>query len=221
MRIHGSLTTVLAAVVLVLSAAVPVRGGLITMTFSGLKQGEQIQSYYNGGNGSMGSGPGPMFGVTFTANANVLTDEKNYVGEPSRPEVMLLLSPNPNVPGGQPISATMDVPSGFVSDLFLYYGSVGATQSVQIFSGLDGTGMMLASMALPQTSMTTTATFSGQIDISFKGVAQSAVFNGGNNQVVFDNISISTVPAPGSLVLLAEGAFCLLMGLRRSRSSRG
>ena len=108
-----------------------------------------------------------------------------------------------------------DVASGFVSDLFLYYGSIAAQQSVQVFSGLDGTGMMLTSMALPQTSMNTTAVFSGPIDISFSGVAHSVIFNGGNNQIVFDNIQITTVPEPCSLVLLAEGAFCLLVGLRR------
>jgi hypothetical protein len=51
-------------------------------------------------------------------------------------------------------------------------------------------------------------------------MAQSALFNGGNNQVMFDNISITTVPAPGSLVLVTEGALCLQVGLTRSRTSR-
>jgi hypothetical protein len=192
------------------------------MTFQGLKQFEQVASYYNGGVGSMGSGPGPAFGVTYTPNASVLTNGTSYAGEPSAPEVMLLL--NSNAPGGQPISATMDVPSGFISSLVLFYGSIGATQSVQVFSGLDGTGMMLASMALAQTSMTTTAIFTGPITIPFSGVAQSAVFNGGNNQVVFDNIQINTVPEPQSLALLADGACVLLVvwkrPLPRSRSRR-
>ncbi len=190
-----------------------VRGASITMTFAGLKQLEQVGNYYNGQTGSMGSGPGPAFGVTFSANASVLTDGKSYVGEPSAPEVMLLL--NNNAQPGQPISATMDVRLGFVGDLFLFYGSIAATQSVQIFSGLDGTGMMLASMALPQTSMNTTAVFSGSIDISFSGLAHSAIFNGGNSQIVFDNIQINTVPEPCSLVLLTQAAFCGLVGLRR------
>ena len=46
MTIRGSMMSVLAAMVLVLPAAAPVQGGSVTMTFSGLKQGEQVMNYY-------------------------------------------------------------------------------------------------------------------------------------------------------------------------------
>ena len=57
------------------------------MTFEGLKEGEQVLNFYNGGLGSMGGGPGPKFGVAFTSTAVALT-HGNYGEEPSPPTVM-------------------------------------------------------------------------------------------------------------------------------------
>lgn len=37
-----------------------------TLDFGGLQDTEQVLSYYDGGFGSLGSGPGPDFGITFT-----------------------------------------------------------------------------------------------------------------------------------------------------------
>ena len=44
----------------------------VVLTFDGLQGGEPILNFYNGGSGGSGSGPGPNFGVTFSANAVVL-----------------------------------------------------------------------------------------------------------------------------------------------------
>jgi hypothetical protein len=211
----------------------PAQGASIVLTFQGLKKGEQILNYYNAGLGDMNSGPGPAFGVTFTSNATMLNDEKHYIGEPSAPEVMLL--GNNTVPGGSPVGATMNVAGGFVSDLFFYYGAIeGSTrdvpQAVQIYSGADGTGMQLASMNLPMTPGSNTtgplAVFTAApVDIPFAGIAHSVVFTGGNQQIVFDNIQFTpAIPEPGTLVLLAEGCLCVLVGLglrRRLVTARG
>jgi hypothetical protein len=206
----------LAASVLGLFAAAPVQGASIVLTFKGLQEGEQIQNYYNGGLGQLGSGPGPAFGVTFTSNALVLTDAKHYFGEPTAPEVMLL--GNNSVPGGQQIAATMNVTGGFASDLSFYYGSIDLPGIVQIFSGPNGTGPMLASLNLPVTSPGNDAFFTAApIDIPFAGVADSAVFTGGNQQIVFDNIQLTTVPEPASLMLLAIGVAVVLIWFARQR----
>jgi hypothetical protein len=207
---------VLAASALGLLGGHSVRGGSIVLTFQGLKENEQVQNYYNGGLGQLGSGPGPSFGITFTGDDLVLTDARHYIGEPTPPEVMLL--GNNSAPGGAGVSATMNVAGGFVSDLAFYYGSIDAPGLVQVFSGPNGTGTMLGSQSLAVTSTPPDAVFTAApVDVSFTGVAQSAVFKGGNQQIVFDNIQLTTVgvPGPTSLLLLAEGTACLLVGLGR------
>jgi hypothetical protein len=199
------------------------RGAPITLTFANLKSLEGVSDYYNGGMGTQGTGPGPAFGVTFSANALVLTNNTSYVNAPSPPEVMLLA--NVQQPAAMPISATMDVANGFNGDLFFFYGSIAANAgTLQVFSGLDGQGMMLGSMNLANTSGmgVTTAVFIGPLDLSFMGVAHSAVFTGANNQLVFDNITFNSVPEPAALGLLTEAALCLLgvLGLHRMVARR-
>jgi hypothetical protein len=207
---------VLLAAVLGFSSAIPARGASVVLTFQGLQEGEQVENFYNGGLGSLGSGPGPAFGATFSANAFVLTDSKHYSGEPSAPAVMLL--GNNSVPGGQQIAATMNVAGGFVSDFSFFYGSIEAPQSVQIFSGLNGLGTLLGSVTLMMTPGSSSDATNPQavftalpVDVPFAGTAHSVVFTGGNQQIVFDDIQFTAVvPEPRSLVLLAIGVALLL-----------
>jgi hypothetical protein len=42
-------------------------GPVTTISFDALQTGEDVLNYYNGGFGSMGSGPGPSLGVIFLA----------------------------------------------------------------------------------------------------------------------------------------------------------
>src|SRR5271166_4861668 len=44
------------------------------LTFEGLQCEEPVASFYNGGLGGNGSGPGPNFGITFPSNALALQD---------------------------------------------------------------------------------------------------------------------------------------------------
>src|SRR5688500_15620137 len=37
----------------------------VTITFEGLQNFEDVRNYYAGGHGSLGSGPGPDYGITF------------------------------------------------------------------------------------------------------------------------------------------------------------
>jgi hypothetical protein len=46
----------------------------VTMTFEGLQNQEAINDFYNGGTGSLGSGPGPNYGVHFTSDSLALID---------------------------------------------------------------------------------------------------------------------------------------------------
>ena len=82
------------------------------LTFEGLRDLESIDSFYSGANGGLGSGPGPSFGITFSANALAIIDSDaggigNIGGEPSPSTALFFLS------GG---AATMNVPAGFDTD---------------------------------------------------------------------------------------------------------
>jgi len=45
----------------------------IVLTFSGPQNMERPLNYYNGGFGSLGSGPGPAFGISFSQNVTVIS----------------------------------------------------------------------------------------------------------------------------------------------------
>lgn len=72
-------------VLLALSWTPRTRGAQVTLTFEGLANGESVNNYYDGGTGSLGSGPGPNHGLTF-ANADALLQNapgNNFANEPS------------------------------------------------------------------------------------------------------------------------------------------
>jgi hypothetical protein len=53
------------------------------LTFEGLKNFEQVENYYNGGNGSLGSGPGPDYGITFSLTASQASSSTRPLTGPS------------------------------------------------------------------------------------------------------------------------------------------
>lgn len=189
------------------------RAGSTTLTFEGLMNFEGVADYYNGGKGSLGTGPGPAYGITFSQNGLAYIPGKQsgnvtpYPNDPSPPTVLLLASLNNTTPAGAPLSATMDVKGGFVGALTFYYINITSSKTnpatVQIFSGLDGGGTLLATQNL-LTVQPGAEVFSGATTTSFKGIAHSVVISGGNNQVAVDNISIkpaSPAPEPSTLAL--------------------
>jgi hypothetical protein len=203
----------------------PGRAGPVTMTFEGLKNFEGVADYYNGGTGSLGTGPGPAYGVTFDSNALAYIPGQQtgtitpFPFDPSPPTVLLLANLTGWYPGGYPISTTMNVARGFTQALTFYYVNITSsspTETVQIFSNVDGTGAVLAKMTLPASSQ---AVFVGPDTLSFTGTAYSVVFSGGNDQLAFDNISllapVSSVPEPGTLALAVITLPFLLL-LRRA-----
>lgn len=221
------MTRILASVAAIaLIGLKPVSAEQVLLTFEGLKNGEPVNTYYNGGFGGLGTGPGPNYGITFSGP---VVDGQNdaiayiprsglLVNQPS-PTVLLLASELSTIPGGTPISAYMNVSPGFTGSLGLYYAAIDTDASVQIFSGSDGTGTLLASMTLPFASQTTGIFNTSEIDVSFSGVAHSAVFSGGNQQVAFADIRL-TIPEPASPVLLVIGGGCAIVYRRFRRDGR-
>jgi hypothetical protein len=187
-----------------------VQGGFL-LTFEGLNQGQQVANFYNGG--------GSNVGVSFTANAYALTHGNYGGGEPTAPTVMALTDLTGTT--GSPITVTMNVPGGFDTAMSLYYTAIDQTsQKVDIWSGLNGTGTKLATLPLPATMASSPGVFSPfvQDSITFSGIAQSAVFSGPDNQILFDNIatgSLALVPEPPAWILFAAGIAIVLI-LRRT-----
>lgn len=118
--------------------------------------------------------------------------------------------------------ATMNVTGGFMDTVSFWYSSTAAALGgVSIWSGLNGTGTLLASFDLlgnAQNGCSDTAwCHFDQLSADFAGVAYSMTFNG-DPTIAFDNIALGSnaVPEPASMLLVSLG----LAGLAASKRRR-
>jgi hypothetical protein len=203
-----------------LGGASAASAGTIVLTFEGLADNEPIGSYYAGGFGGDGSGPGPNYGITFGSDSLALIESSaggtgNFTNPPSGVTVAYFLTGPGDV---------MDVPAGFTTGFsFFYADQVGFTGSVSVFSGLDGTGTELASLSLPSTPDPYNVWV--PIGVSFAGTAESAIFSGSANFIAFDNITLGsatpTIPEPGVWAMMLVGVAGIGASLRSSRKTIG
>jgi len=159
----------------------------VGLTFEGLKDSEPILNFYNGGFGGKGSGPGPNFGITFSSNflaviSSLNGGTGNFANAPSGNTVAFFPSP----------AVVMDVAGGFTGSFPFFYSAFQAG-SVSIFSGLDGTGTLLATQSLPQNDFSGTANVWTLTEVNFSGSAESVIFSAPANAIAFDDIF---VPGP-------------------------
>lgn len=168
-----------------------------TLTFEGIGNLNAVGNFYNGGAGT-------NYGVEFVGNTLGLVaisagGTGNFTNAPSMPSAMIWLDGS---------ATTMNVAAGFDSGFATYYSSVQQTGSIDIWSGLNGTGSILATLNLIAlgSDYTPFATFDrwALVGANFVGVAHSVTFTGVPNQMIFDDITFgSNVPAPGAIALLA------------------
>ncbi|MEG3125545.1 PEPxxWA-CTERM sorting domain-containing protein [Sphingomonas sp. GB1N7] len=202
-----------------MSAAAPqlAHAATIVLTFEGLNSSvnESPLNYYNGGAGSAGTTGGPNYGITFSSNTITGCTQPNACANtnaalnPSGTNIIFFLG------GG---ASTMNVAAGFTTGFSFFYSAANNPGVVNVYSGLNSTGTLLASLTLPVTGngaalpgcqSTNFCPFTS-IGVTFTGTAQSVDFGGTNNQIAFDNITLGSATAGGAVPEPATWAMMLM-----------
>jgi PEP-CTERM motif len=227
---HRTLLAALATAALTTVA----HAGVIDLTFENIApypngNNVLIENYYNGGTSSIGTS-GPNYGIGFSSNSLLIclntlgvscsNTSHGGLGDPHSQDGGLFF-----LTGS---AAIMDDAAGFSTGFSFDYASFSDTGSVGVYSGLDGTGTLLASISLPPNAPGCPAygadfcPFS-PVGVTFAGTAESVSFAGVENQIVFDDITFGSstvgggVPEPATWSLMLIGVGCLGATLRGAR----
>ena len=114
-----------------------------TVSFSGLKDLEFVDNYYNGGMGSQGSGPGKNYQLVFTTNAQAIVSATkggsgNFVNNPGGSPVMFFATGT---------NVTINATAGIDTAIWLSYSAL-QPGTATVYDGPNGTGNILASATL-------------------------------------------------------------------------
>ena len=192
-----------------------------------------VQGFYNGGTSSSGTS-GTNYGIQFSDNALAIclntpgigcsNTSRGGLGDPNSQKGALFF-----LNGAETF---MNVLAGFTTGFSFNYTAINQAGSVSVFDGLNGTGNILATLAIGLTSSTCDGTYGAGFcpfvasGIAFAGIAKSVSFAGVANQIVFDDVTFgsvtpgpSTIPLPATLPLLVAGIGGLA-GVRRFNKRR-
>ncbi len=110
----------------------------------------------------------------------------------------------------------MNVIGGFTNSLVFSYGAF-ADSIINIFDGLNGTGSILGSLALPGGN-SNAFTF---VSVGFSGTALSAAIVSGQGQFGWDDLQFSNdqgdIPIPATLPLLGLGLAALAYNRKKQK----
>lgn len=193
------------------------RATTTVLDFEGVGDQCSVNDFYNGGTDACGHS-GTNYGIGFTSASLGLIDEDaggtgNFANEPSPSTVLFFLDAN---------QATMNVEAGFDTGFSFYYSS-STVAFVNVWSGLDATGELLATLNLALNGRDDNCTGDptgyfchwDPIGVTFDGIAHSVDFGGTANQTGFDNITLGSdtpggnVPEPGVLGMFGLGLLLL------------
>ena len=189
---------------------------IISLDFEGVGNKNPVGNFYNGGAGT-------NYGIEFSGATLGLVDSEaggngNFANEPSPNTIMFFLDAN---------NAFLNFAAGFDTGFSFFYTSSTAA-SVNVYDGLNGTGNILATLALASQGFDNcTGDPSGSfcnftaVGVAFAGNAKSIDFGGTANQTGFDNITfgtdtpvVSAVPVPAAAWLFGS-ALLGFAGFRR------
>jgi hypothetical protein len=190
-----------------LSASLAQANSVELLNFIGLQSGQPVGTFYDG-SGTAGT---PNYGIFFSSNFIGLRPSSLNLGAGS-------LGPDPNSTpyiyiSNSTLPGVMNVENGFTSGLNFFYASL-ANETVTVWSGINGTGTVLASMTLSASCLgSPTGCLWFDTGLHFSGTAQSVTFSGPGNSIGLSNItlgqSITAVPEPSSIYLFGIGLFCI------------
>jgi hypothetical protein len=193
----------------------------IDLTFEGINSTYPsgfafIQNFYNGGTSSDGT-TGPNYGIVFSPNAQAIclnslsvscsNTSRGGLGDPNSQEGGLFF-----LSGS---STFMDIAAGFTTGFSFNYVSLSDAGSVEVWSGQDGTGSLLATISLSPNAGSCPG-YGAQfcpfspVGVGFLGTAMSIEFAGVANQIVFDDVTFGSVnpggvPEPATWVMMLLG----------------
>lgn len=218
----------LAAAILLSSSAVAANATVITLNFEGIapfpnNSNVLIEGYYNGGTASNGAS-GPNYGVGFSAGATVLclnsttetcsnTSKGGGGVAGSDKAAMYFPSVNPY----------MNVAAGFDTGFSMAYTNPFAqSEGIAIYDGLNGTGNLLASLALgPTTNGADGACVAygspnycpfASASIGFIGIAKSVLFTGAANFSTYDDFTFGSTTVGGVPAVPEPESWALMLG---------
>lgn len=162
-------------------------------------------------------------GVSFSSNILVLhavgqNGSGAFAPDPTQTPIIFI-----NGVTGSPATGIINVAAGFTTGIQFYF-SAGFNESVTVWSGSNGTGTILATLALSPNNLPCTGFPSycnwTSASLAFSGKAKSVTFAGPANGLGIADITLnsttSAIPEPSSIYLLATGLGAIgFGGIRR------
>ncbi len=191
-----------------LISVAPAVSSAVILDFEGATSFESLNNFYNGGTDSAGAA-GTNYGISFGGDALALANDVVSTYFTNAPSPVTAMTPVSN-PDPLLTNASLNVASGFAGTASFYYSSTAET-TVEIFSGLNGTGSSLGTFNLANnaTSGCSDSPYChwDLLSVTFAGVAQSIKFGTAGDVAAFDNVTVAPVPLPaaGWLMLSALG----------------
>lgn len=176
--------------------------------------GEGVEQYYNGGVGSLGSGPGPDFDIGYAVGGSTVVDAGD-IGATAVSGSNIVTTFEVN---GDMIFSLVG-PLSDLSNLFsFYYVTARNDATVTLYDGLDATGSVIGSTTLAATGAGFNWTFLRLKSIPGTTIGSVKIHLAVTGSALFDDVGV-TVPAPATLSLFGLAA---MLGWRyRRRQTTG